>query len=118
MEKITVGTHMFEIVDSVPVGYMIWNIGKNMIDGYLPLCRLSSRQPFPGGRNIDPDTLKAIKTDAAQIILNAVGFGCYTVADMEKFLKRYSKAKKGTIKYDECARIRKALPFMKTIKGL
>ena len=40
MEKqtITHHGHTFELVDRVPRGYFVWNIGKNMIDGYLPLC--------------------------------------------------------------------------------
>ena len=47
--------HTFEVVEEVPLGYEIWNIGKNMIDGYLPLCRLSSQQAFPGGRSIEAE---------------------------------------------------------------
>lgn len=39
-------THTFELVDHVPLGYSIWNIGKNMADGYLPLCRLAAVQPY------------------------------------------------------------------------
>ena len=76
MEKktITHGGHTFELVDHIPQGYTIWNIGKNMIDGYLPLCRLAYFQPFPGARNIEVDTLKAIKCDGAQVILAAIGW--------------------------------------------
>ena len=32
--------HQYEVVDCVPKGYRIWPIGKNMLDGYLPLCKL------------------------------------------------------------------------------
>lgn len=78
MNTITVNGDTFEIVDFFPLGYSIWNIGKNMPDGYLPLCRLSQRQPFPGGRNIETDTLKAIKIDGAQTVLAAVDRGCNT----------------------------------------
>lgn len=31
-QTISNNRHTFEIVDSVPPGYQIWNIGKNMID--------------------------------------------------------------------------------------
>ena len=60
-EMITDGEHEFEVVDHIPLGYIVWNIGSHMIDGYLPLCRLKARQPFPGGCEIEVDTLKAIK---------------------------------------------------------
>ena len=73
MQTIKSGEHVFEIVDKVPCGYMIWNIGTNMVDGYLPLCRLKAAQPFQGGREIEVDTLKAIKVDGAQIILDVIG---------------------------------------------
>lgn len=32
-------THTYEVVDEVPLGYMIWNIGHCAPEGYLPLCR-------------------------------------------------------------------------------
>lgn len=116
IKRITDGKHTFEIVDYIPVGYHIWNIGKNMIDGYLPLCRLASRQPFPEGRSIEIDTLKAIKTDGAQIILAAVGGGQYTIEDMERYIKRYQNAKRGSWSYAQVQRMKKALPYMKQIK--
>ena len=90
MEKIICGKHTFEIIDSVPPGYEIWNIGKNMIDGYLPLCRLALKQRFPGGRAIDVDSLKAIKTDGAQIILAAVGYGPKTPETMERYIRKHN----------------------------
>ena len=46
----------FQIVDKVPLGYQIWNIGRNMPDGYLPFCRLAFRQPFDGARNVEIET--------------------------------------------------------------
>ena len=93
MEKTTVGEHEFELVDSVPFGYIIRNIGKNMIDGYLPLCRLSDRQPFPGGRSIETNTLKAIKVDGAQTILAAAGCGPNTVKEVEAYIEKHSTTK-------------------------
>lgn len=42
METITTGTfypHTFEIVEKIPSGFFIWNIGENMKrDDYIPLC--------------------------------------------------------------------------------
>jgi len=109
------GQHEFELVDSVPLGYVIWNIGKNMIDGYLPLCRLSAYQGFVGGRSIETDTLKAIKTDGAQTILSAIGFGGDTVTEIQKYIAKHSGQKNNEWIIE---RMEKALPFMRGIKGL
>ena len=88
MNTITSGKDIFEIVEEVPCGYRIWNIGKNMIDGYLPFCRLSSQQPFTGGMSIEADTLKAMKVDEAQTILNAIGYGEDTIKEMEAYINK------------------------------
>lgn len=111
--KIQSGKDTFEVVEEVPDGYMVWNIGKNMVDGYLPLCRLSARQSFPGGRSIEADTLKAIKTNGAQTILAAVGYGPSTVKEMESHIAKYAQRKPY-----ECSKMKAALPFMRQIKGL
>lgn len=113
METIISGNHTFEVVESVPRGYSVWMIGKNMIDGYLPLCRLSPVQPFEGGRNVEIRTLKAIKTEGAQTILAACGYGAETVKGMEKLLNGKKKQEDYIVE-----KIEKALPFMREIKGL
>ena len=87
-------SHTFELVDRVPLGYSIWNIGENMADGYLPLCRLAAVQPFPGGRSIEVDTLKAIKCEGAQEILAAAGWGPETLDEMERYIKKNEKEAK------------------------
>lgn len=111
--KIQNGKDTFEVVEEVPYGYIIWNIGKNMVDGYLPLCRLSSQQPFAGARCIDANTLKAIKTDGAQTIMAAAGYGPDTVKKMEDYIAKYARRRPY-----ECSKMRTALPFMRQIKGL
>lgn len=63
---------IFEIVDKITLGYEIWNIGNNMPEGYLPICRLKGLQPFEGGREIDVNSLRAIKTEHAQTILSGI----------------------------------------------
>lgn len=117
MNTIEHNGNIFEIVDSVPLGYMIWNIGKNMVDGYLPLCRPSREQPFPGGRNIETETLKAIKVDGAQDVLAAIGFGPETVEEMERYVKRYAKSKTDYVR-SRVERLKKAIPIMKQINGI
>lgn len=106
----------FELVDHVPSNYHIWNIGRNMVDGYLPLCQLAAPQPFLGGRSIRPDTLKAIKCDGAQTILAAIGYGPETPDQMEKYIKRYSKEGPGGRHALAVERMKKALPLMREIK--
>lgn len=114
MERQTITHHgdTFELVDKVPRGYFVWNIGKNMIDGYLPLCRLAYSQPFPGGRNIEVETLKAIKCEGAQTILEAIGWGPETPEEMERYIEKHER--KGTHAM-EVERMKKALPLMRQI---
>ena len=116
METIMMDDLKFEVIDFVPAGYEIWNIGRHMVEGFLPLCRLSFFQSFPGARQVDTDSLKAIKTEGAQIILQAVGHGQNTLKKMEDYLKRYGAAKSGTSNYYQVERIKKALPYMRQIK--
>ena len=110
-------THTFRIVDSVLPGYSVWNIGKrHMPEGYLPLCRLSSTQSFPGGCAIDVDALQAIKVEGSHIILDAIGYGPCSPKEMEEHIQKFQNAKKGTFRYIEVQRMKKALPYMRKIK--
>lgn len=87
--------HRFEVVDKWPQNYLIWNIGYDAIPGYIPFCQLDSYQPFPGGRNVNVNTLKAYKTDAYKEIMIAASGSCsFTLEDMKKYLKRCEKKKK------------------------
>lgn len=106
---------VFELVEEFPLGYHIWNIGKNMRDGYLPLCRLRPVQPFPGGREIEPDTLKAIKCDGAQVILAAIGYGPETPREMEQYIAKHAQDPRHAWIVQ---RMEKALPFMRKIKWI
>lgn len=108
---IAVGDDIFEVVDHVPLGYQVWNIGKNMPEGYLPLCRA-----IPGTYRVEVDTLKAIKIDGAQKILAAVHGGQNTIMKMERYIKRYQNAKPGSVAHLRVQRMREALPAMREIK--
>lgn len=116
---ITDGDDVFRVVNECWPPYSIWNIGKNMIDGYLPLCRLAAVQPFPGGRSIEGDSLLAIRMDGAQTILKAVGYGPSTVKEMERFIYLFKDtAKPGSREYTQIQRYEAAIPLMKQVKGL
>lgn len=110
-ETISSGRHIFAVVDHVPYGYQIWNIGKNMIDGYLPLCKV-----IPGTHSVEPDTLKAIKIEGAQKILAAIDAGEDTVEKMERYINRHNDAKSGTWEYQKVERMKEALPWMRQIR--
>ena len=110
-ETLVVGEFTFELVDYVPRGYVIWYIGKYMPDGYLPLCKLKKNS-----LQIEPDTLKAIKIDGAQTILEAVGWNTETVEQMELYLKRHRNAKKGSRIYKHVQKVKAALPIMRQIR--
>lgn len=106
----------FQLVDEFPLGYMVWNIGKHMAPGYLPLCRMKYIQPFDGARQIEPDTLKAIKVDGAEHIMKAVSWaGPLSVAQMERYIEKYRDSKDECIQY-QIELFQKAIPVMKKIK--
>lgn len=102
----------FELVEKITRPYEIWNIGTYMADGYLPLCRLKRNQPFTEGRCIEMDTLRAIKTDGAQVILAAIGGGHNTVSKMEEYIEKYENARPGTYSHEQVQKMKKALPYM------
>lgn len=105
------------ITDRIPCSYLIWNVSKDMLPkGYIPLCRLSDRQRYPGGRDIDADALLVIEAEGSDIILNAIGFGPNTLEGMEAFVQKNRNAKPGSLKYNDLQRVKKALPYMRKLK--
>lgn len=117
MKKIlTVGEYTFEIVDSIPHGYLFWNIGENMPDGWLPLCRLSAHQPFPGGRNIETDTLKAIRLEGAQTVLEATSRCGGTIQALEHFVYKHSNAVAGSSKHRDMMLAKEALKILEVLR--
>lgn len=115
-KRIASGEYTFEVIDEIPCGYEFWNIGKNMTEGYLPLCRLSAIQPFEGGRCVDVESLKAIKLDGAQIVLAASVHGQTTVEAMEKYLARYQGKRVSESVLRQIKRIEAALDVLKEIR--
>ena len=85
--------HKYEEVRTIPRGYEIWNIGNHAPPGYIPLCRLKAIQPFEGCREIEPDTLKAIKAEGAEIIMQAAGrLTKDTPETWRRYIKRYENS--------------------------
>jgi hypothetical protein len=105
MEKLIDGKYTFEVINYVPYGYVIWNIGKNMIDGYLPLVQVD------GEYQVNTKTMKAIKIEGAQKILAVTTHGQNTIKKMETYIKRYENSKrKCTQRHVE--RLKEALEVM------
>ena len=113
MQKIKSDRHEFELVDFIPYGYKIWNIGDNMVPGYLPLVQTGGYD----GCQVIISSMKAVKVDGAQTILAAIGFGDNTVPQMEKYIEKFATSK-DPVKMMQIQRYKKALPIMKNIKGI
>ena len=112
MEKLIDGKDSFEIVDKIPYGYAIWNIGKNMKDGYLPLVQVGGYD----GYQVNPNTMKAVRVKDAQIILSAISQGEDTVKKMEAYINKHQSSKVNTTE-SHYEKVVKALEVMYTIPG-
>lgn len=77
--------HTFEVVENIPEGYEVWNIGDNMMDGYLPLAQVEDYQ-------INPNTLKAIKLEFEELKLmrEAANFGVVNLKSAKRAINRKS----------------------------
>jgi len=80
--------HTYEIVDRVPRGYFIWNIGNHAPDGFVPLCEW-----LEPGMTVNPDTLKAIAHEHAAEITGMASASATTPLKAIDFLARYRSGK-------------------------
>ena len=84
---------IFEIVEKIPAGFFVWNIGENMgHDEYIPLCKdlhPEDKENF----EIDSTTLKAIKLTINEVkaLRQAASWGVNSKATAEKALKSKRK---------------------------
>lgn len=78
-------THTFEIVETFPYGYNVWNIGRKNFDFecYLPLAKPEHRYPFQ--KCIDAETLKAIKVTDEETALKILNLSSCGVIDKRRF---------------------------------
>lgn len=80
---------VFQIVERIPNGFFVWNIGENMKSSeWIPLCE----DLHPGDKddyNINPDTLKAIKLpeNEVKLLRDAAAVGVNILSSAEKALK-------------------------------
>ncbi len=78
----------FDVVDKIPKGYIVWNIGNLMgSDEHIPLAmRMSEDKNSDKYNYINPNTLKAIKltSDEVKILRDAAKFGINSKKEAEK----------------------------------
>ncbi len=105
--------YSFEVVEKIPYNYHIWNVNKNLIEGYIPLIQLSPHQGFEGGRSVNTETMKAIKCEDYQEIMDNLHI-IKNIKNTEKWLEKNENNIK---KQWEINRIKKSLPLIKKLKG-
>ena len=82
-------TDIYKIVDKIPFGFYIWNIGENMgSDEYVPLCQ-DLHPEIKDDYSINPNTLRAIKLpkEEVKLLRKAAGWGVVSLKEAEKALK-------------------------------
>ena len=80
---------VFEIVEKIPAGFFVWNIGDNMgLDEYIPICE--DLHPYDKDNyEINPNTVKAIKLSVEEVkaLRKAASVGINSKKTAEKALK-------------------------------
>ena len=80
---------VFEIVEKIPVGFFVWNIGENMgTHEYIPVCE-DLHPEDKDDYSINPATLKAVKVspDEWEKLDKAANWGVGNLKQAEKALK-------------------------------
>ena len=105
-------TYKFEVVDSIPAAYDVWNI-PDMIDDYMAYVPLINRLTSKAD-GVDVDTLKAIPLlkEDAKILHDAASYGIRNIKDCEKALSRVAKSSMMRRKQERSS---KALPILKSV---
>lgn len=82
-------TDIFEIVEKIPVGFFVWNIGENMgTHEYIPVCE-DLHPEEKDNYEINTATLKAVKVapDEWEKLNKAASWGVGNLLQAEKALK-------------------------------
>lgn len=117
MAQLVNGRHVFEIVESIPAGYVVWNIGKNMTDGWLPLCKV-----IPGTYNVEVDTLCALRIsneEELNLLREAAHYGSDNLSNCQKIVDKLSgKELKGYMTKKKYELAVKVLPIFQKITNV
>ena len=84
---------VFEIVEKIPVGFFVWNIGENMgTHEYIPVCE-DLHPEDKDDYNINPATLKAVKVSPEEWekLDKAANWGVGNLKQAEKAIKSKRK---------------------------
>lgn len=82
-------TDVFEIIERIPAGFFVWNIGENMgTDEYIPICE-DLHPEDKDNYEINPNTVKAIKLSVEEVkaLRKAASVGINSKKTAEKALK-------------------------------
>ena len=82
-------TDVFEIVEKIPTGFFVWNIGENMgTDEYIPICE-DLHPEDKDNYEINPNTVKAIRLSVEEVkaLRKAAHVGINSQKTAEKALK-------------------------------
>ena len=80
---------VFEIVEKIPAGFFVWNIGDNMgLDEYIPICE-DLHPEDKDNYEINQNTVKAIKLSVEEVkaLRQAASVGINSKKAAEKALK-------------------------------
>lgn len=91
----------YQVVDKIPDGFHIWNVGEHAPKNILPLVVCDKDY------HINTKHMLAIITDDAQTILKAVGITGDTIPEMKKYIKTHNDI------FSE--RMKKAIECLKSI---
>lgn len=106
-------TYIFEIVESVPNTYFVWNIPEICDGEYVPFgmtVRPNDRECF----DVNINTLKAVKMskEEVKILHSAASCGAGTIKEATRILRRAAKT---AYMRERQARAKKALPILEKI---
>ena len=82
-------TDVFEIVEKIPIGFFVWNIGECMgTHEYIPICE-DLHPGYKDDYSINPATLKAVKVtpEEWEKLNKAASWGIGNLKQAEKALK-------------------------------
>ena len=80
---------VFDIVEKIPNGFYVWNIGENMgTDEYIPICE-DLHPEDKDNHDINTSTLKAVKLNTGEVkaLREAAHVGIVSKKTAEKALK-------------------------------